>query len=588
MLQKHHNHQKLGQFLATAICGNDILGSTLYVAGIAAIFAGIYAPLILLMVGGVLLLYKSVYQEVVEALPINGGVYNALLNSTTKIIAAIAGTITILSYTATAVISSKIGIEYLFKFLAETISLHNSPALILSGVFIVLLLFAILVVMGVKDSAKIAGVIFGFHILTLITFIAAGIIYTIYHGFDVSIINWQKTKLLIAQHDNLFETIFLAFSISLLGISGFESSANFVEEQKKGIFRKTLKNMAIGVIIFNPLIAAISLNILPLKEIFAAKDFLLASVAFKIGGLFFLGLIAIDAFLVLCGAVLTSYIGISGLVYRMALDQALPKFLATTNKNGAHPRIIFIFLTLCTSILLLTKGNLLSLAGVYTISFLGVMTLFAISNLILRHTRPKLKRTYRAPLLVVICAAITTIIGLLGNIAIDIQNIIYFLIYFISILFIVFISIFQAEFFHNLKRIFSFSAVFYDYWHKKQIRAEETQFYVFLHHTKNLFRALEYINHNENGHHVTIVYCSDDDNREREDIETIIPILKKAGVLNRLQVQFKYLEKKFSPKVVREFAKNQKIPLNNIFIGSIRDYHEFDYKDFTGVRIIFE
>jgi hypothetical protein len=65
--------ERLNQWLATGICGNDITSSCLYVAAIAAVFAGVLAPLVLLLVGLVLYLYKKVYTEVVEALPLNGG-----------------------------------------------------------------------------------------------------------------------------------------------------------------------------------------------------------------------------------------------------------------------------------------------------------------------------------------------------------------------------------------------------------------------------------------------------------------------------------------------------------------------------------
>src|SRR5581483_3577254 len=113
MAQKSHVHKKLNQFYATAISGNDILSSALYVSGIAIIYAGVFAPLVLLFIGVVLFFYKSVYTEVVEALPINGGAYNCLLNSTSKPIAATAGVMTILSYVATACISGSDGIAYI-------------------------------------------------------------------------------------------------------------------------------------------------------------------------------------------------------------------------------------------------------------------------------------------------------------------------------------------------------------------------------------------------------------------------------------------------------------------------------------------
>jgi len=113
------SHVKLGQWFATAICGNDILSSALYVSGIAIIFAGVYAPFVLAFIALILFLYKKVYTEVVEALPINGGAYNCLLNGTSKTVAAVAGVMTILSYVATAVISAKIGVEYLHTILPQ-------------------------------------------------------------------------------------------------------------------------------------------------------------------------------------------------------------------------------------------------------------------------------------------------------------------------------------------------------------------------------------------------------------------------------------------------------------------------------------
>ena len=68
--------KRLNQWLATGICGNDISSSCLYVSAIAAVFAGVLAPLVLLLVVFLLYLYKKVYTEVVEALPLNGGTYN--------------------------------------------------------------------------------------------------------------------------------------------------------------------------------------------------------------------------------------------------------------------------------------------------------------------------------------------------------------------------------------------------------------------------------------------------------------------------------------------------------------------------------
>ena len=99
--------ERLGQWLATSICGNDITSSCLYVSGIVIVYAQALAPLALLLAAGVLYLYRKIYTEVVEALPLDGGAYNCLLNCTRKFDASFAACLTLLSYLATAVISAK-------------------------------------------------------------------------------------------------------------------------------------------------------------------------------------------------------------------------------------------------------------------------------------------------------------------------------------------------------------------------------------------------------------------------------------------------------------------------------------------------
>jgi hypothetical protein len=55
--QKH----MLGTRRATAICGNDITSSVLYVSALCAAQAGALAPIVLLAVAGVLYLFRGIY-----------------------------------------------------------------------------------------------------------------------------------------------------------------------------------------------------------------------------------------------------------------------------------------------------------------------------------------------------------------------------------------------------------------------------------------------------------------------------------------------------------------------------------------------
>ena len=113
----------------------------------------------------------------------------------------------------------------------------------------------------------------------------------------------------------------------MLGISGFESSANFVEEQEDGAFPKTLRNMWLAVTVLNPGMAILALALVPVPEIREVyENNLLSHMGELTGGGWLRTLVSIDAVLVLSGATLTSFVGVTGLVDRMTLDRCLPHY----------------------------------------------------------------------------------------------------------------------------------------------------------------------------------------------------------------------------------------------------------------------
>lgn len=575
-------HTKLNQWYATAICGNDILSSALYVSGIAVLFAGVFAPIVLLAIGFVLWLYKKVYTEVVEALPINGGAYNCLLNGTSKIVAAIAGVMTFLSYVATAVISAKVGVEYLHTIF------HGIP--VIPATIALLGFFAALVIGGLKDSAKVALGIFIIHIVALLSFVVLGLVFFL-QGNSIFPQNLDLTWGILGQRGGLLPALYLAFSASLLGVSGFESSANFVEEQAPGVFRKTLRNMLLGVTFFNPLIALVVVNSMPYGDITAAKDFLLSDAASVIGGQWYRYFIVFDAFFVLSGAVLTSYVGVSGLLSRMSGDNCLPNFMGKMNTKGSFPRIVLLFFALCSSILVMTGGDLLSLAGVYTIAFLGVMSLFAFGNLILKEARTELKRTYRAPILAVITAFLFTFFGIIGNIRIDSKNLLFFEIYFVPALVVIMSIIYMdylLKFALRVTRRFPKVHGFLLHTFKD---VSEGRFVAFIHHPNRMYAILNYIDRNEIGRKVTLIVCRSHDTknlkRNYEEVKAVLPTLAQAGVFPHLNVTVEYRDEEFGPEVIHKVEKDHKIRRNRIMIGSIHNHHPYDYSELGGVRIIF-
>ena len=64
VLLHHPSRYSLNELYSSAICGNDLTSSVLYVIGVTTTMAGQLSPFCLLIVGIVLYLFKFVYAEV--------------------------------------------------------------------------------------------------------------------------------------------------------------------------------------------------------------------------------------------------------------------------------------------------------------------------------------------------------------------------------------------------------------------------------------------------------------------------------------------------------------------------------------------
>lgn len=582
-------HKKLSVLASTAICGNDISSSVLYVSALAIAFAGQYAWITLLIVSVVLFLFRKIYGEVVGALPLNGGAYNALLNTTSKSIASFAATLTLLSYMATAVISANEAIHYLH---------HLIPAIpIIIATIVLLSFFAVLTIGGVSESAKVAIGIFLFH-LTSFAILSAFIIYFLFaNGFGIFIENWQ----LPTTGGSISNAIFLGFAASMLGVSGFESSANFVEEQQEGVFPKTLKNMWIVVSVINPLAAlfALSLFAMPLLQSDAYQNTLLIEMASHVGGNWLAILIGIDAFLVLSGAVLTSFVGVSGLLERMALDRILPQYFLKKNKKGSSYRIIIVFLFLTISVLLITNGEVKLLAGVYTISFLSVMALFGVGNILLKVKRNRLPRSEKASWFAIIVAITAVIVALTGNLIMQPKegipsNLSVFLEYFIpSIVFIVVMLNRTVLLKFLLKAIHYVFDPFRNLVLKTDkkilsviddINSQEFVYFTKDDDVETLNKVMLYIQNNEHTKKLKVVTATKNGTEITTQFRNDIDVVDRE--YPAIKIEFIELNKEFNPELIKQLSKEWKIPVNFMFIASPGDHFPYKIEELGGVRLI--
>ncbi len=593
--------KKLGELASTSICGNDISSSVLYVSALAISFAGQYAWITLLIVALVLFVFRKIYGEVVGALPLNGGAYNALLNTTSKSMASMAACLTLLSYMATAVISANEAMHYLH---------HLVPQLpIIMATIIVLAIFALLTVSGITESAKVAIGIFLFHLTTMVVLIGSIGVYLLQNGTANLIDNWNRPL----TFGSIGMAIFFGFAASMLGISGFESSANFVEEQKKGVFPKTLKNMWIVVSVLNPLIAFLAICVLPIPEIKLHSNALLSHIGAVSSGDWLAIIISIDAVLVLCGAVLTSFVGVAGLLERITLDRIMPNFFLKKNKKGSSYRIIILFFLLSVSVLIITKGVVTLLAGVYTLSFLSVMALFVIGNMLLKVKRKRLPRPEKAKWSALIFALVAVTLAIIGNILIvpenpsQPRNIVVFLQYYIpTTLFLVIMLNRTAllTFLINLieylfnpirkwvdnsdleiplrKGVIVISKSLQNTIHK--IRDQEFVFFTKGDNVSNLNHVMTYIRNNEHTKRLKIVTVLREGEEVADKLESDIDVLDR--MYTEIEIEFIQMRATFGPELIKKLSAEWNIPANFMFVGSPGDKFPYRIEELGGVRLI--
>ncbi|MCB0763121.1 MAG: APC family permease, partial [Flavobacteriales bacterium] len=372
------------------------------------------------------------------------------------------------------------------------------------------------------------------------------------------------------------------------------SSANFVEEQDQGVFRKTLRNMWLAVTIINPLMALLTVMVLPVSVVGENQEALLSFMGLEIGGSWLATVISIDAVLVLCGAVLTSFVGVSGLMRRMTLDRVLPQVLLKETKSGSSPRILMVFFIMCVSVLLITEGDIGALAGVYTISFLTVMAFFAYGNFLLKITRSRLPRPESAPPFVVALALLAVLVALYGNVRLRPELLVVFLQYFIPTVLITYVflkrnvileylMVVVSSFLDSLQHLAALSRLRLS----RTIRQLTQQEFVYF--TKGddisvINKVMIYVQENEITKKLKIVTVQ----REGNDIPD--GFLNDLDVLDRaypeIHIEFVQLHGVFGPQMVDQLSRKWNIPTNFMFIGSPGDRFPYRVADLGGVRLI--
>ena len=195
-----------------------------------------------------------------------------------------------------------------------------------------------------------------------------------------------------------YKGVFSAAILIFFAYIGFEDIANVAEETKNP--RKVLPR----AIIFSVLITTVfyiltsisAVSLADYKEL-AASDAPLSLAVSKVFGQRAFIFISATALFTTAGTVLIILVVTSRMLYGMAKERSLPKFLTSLHQNNRTPWLA-VLTTAFFSMIFVFLGDIRSVAELTSLAALVTFTTVNISLIWLRYTMPNVKRTFRTPL----------------------------------------------------------------------------------------------------------------------------------------------------------------------------------------------
>jgi amino acid transporter/nucleotide-binding universal stress UspA family protein len=199
--------------------------------------------------------------------------------------------------------------------------------------------------------------------------------------------------------------LFVGFGHSVLAMSGEETLAQVnreIEHPKLKNLEKTGLVIFIYSLLFTSLVSFFAVMIIPdhvRQEYFAD---LIGGIAMYLVGptmlkLFFHGFVVLVGVLILAGAQNTSIVGANGVLNRVAEDGVLTDwFQKPQSRYGTSYRIINLIVGMQLLTIILSRGSVYVLAGLYAFGVIWSFALKSLAVLVLRYTEPE-NRQWKVP-----------------------------------------------------------------------------------------------------------------------------------------------------------------------------------------------
>lgn len=403
-----------------------IIGAGIFVrtGSAAALHAG-PAVLLSFVVAGIVCAFAGLcYAELSSTLPVSGSAYTYGYTTLGEFVAWIMGALLLLEYGLAASVVAVGWGGYVVSLLADfglqippqftgpagyplmkdgvqvmvdgvgVTTIFNLPA------FLICISLALLLVLGVSESAKVNNVIVAIKVSVLTAFIVVGGLIVLANFTDLAAKNWVPF-IPANEGDGKFgvDGIMRAASIVFFAYIGFEAVSTAGQEAKN-----PAKDMPFGIIgslivctVIYMLVAAIMTLLVPYNTLNVPDPVAVVVDAFGAQWAWLAKTIKVGAIIGLTSVVLVLMYAQTRIFYTMARDGLLPKVFATVHSKFKTPWINTLVVGLITAVA----------AGFFDINVLGDMTsvgtlaafaIVCLSVIYLRRAAPDLPRGFKVPL----------------------------------------------------------------------------------------------------------------------------------------------------------------------------------------------
>ena len=406
---------------AAAIVLSDLASSAYYAGGDAEKVIGKSAPWFILAVMLFSYCVRALYIES-SSMFVRGGVYRVVKEAMGGTLAKFSVSALLFDYVLTGPISAVSAGQYLGGFIQDIGEYVHHPVSFSQDYFAAV--FAIVVVMyfwwkniqGIHESSEKALQIMMITTVMVVILIIWCTI-TVFrvpiqmppNPLHAGVVRLDKESLGWLFRSGISHLtliiLFVGFGHSVLAMSGEETLAQVnreIEHPKLKNLEKTGLVIFIYSLLFTSLVSFFAVMIIPdavrpnyfANLIGGITMYLVGPISVK---LIFHGFVVLVGVLILAGAQNTAIVGANGVLNRVAEDGVLTDwFQKPHTRYGTSHRIINLIVGMQLLTIILSKGNVYVLAGLYAFGVIWSFALKSLAVLVLRYTEPE-NRQWKVP-----------------------------------------------------------------------------------------------------------------------------------------------------------------------------------------------